>query len=112
MQPHRLPGVGKVEDGDGEDGGCIHGHYGEVWVVEEIVTDIGSVMVAAVEWLTKTYSITHIRISPYNLQANGAVKTAHRHIQDMLIKVCNGNLTKWDQHVTCVFWAEGITTLC
>jgi len=67
-------------------------------VVEEIVMDNGSVMVAAVEWLTKTYGITHIRISP------------HRHIRDMLIKVCNGDLTRWDRHVTYVFWAERITT--
>jgi hypothetical protein len=81
-------------------------------VVEEIVTDNGSVMVAAVEWLTKTYGITHIRISPYNSQANGAVETAHRHIRDTLIKVCNGDLTKWDRHVVYVFWAERITTLC
>lgn len=49
-------------------------------VVEEIVMDNGSVMVAAVEWLTKSYGITHIRISPYNSQANGIVETAHRHI--------------------------------
>ena len=79
-------------------------------VVEEIVMDNGSVMVAAVEWLTKTYGITHIRISPYNSQAKGVVETAHRHIRDMLIKICNGNLTKWDRHVAYVLWAERITT--
>ena len=28
----------------------------------------------------------------------------------MLLKICNGNLTKWDRHVAYVFWAERITT--
>ena len=42
--------------------------------LEEIVTDNGMPFVATLNWLTKKYHICHIRISPYNSQANGIVE--------------------------------------
>ena len=42
--------------------------------VEEIVTDNGPAMVAALEWLSEKYHINHIRISAYNSKANGVVE--------------------------------------
>jgi len=42
--------------------------------IKEIVTDNGTAYVAALDWLAKRYGIWHIRISAYNLHANGIVE--------------------------------------
>jgi transposase InsO family protein len=42
--------------------------------VREIVTDNGSMYIAALDWLADRYGIQHIRISPYNSQANGIIE--------------------------------------
>lgn len=42
--------------------------------VEELVTDNGPPFVQAAEFLSTRYKINHIRISPYNSQANGPVE--------------------------------------
>ena len=48
--------------------------------VAEIVTDNGPTFVAVVGYLSKKYGIHHIRISPYNSQANGIVEHKHFNI--------------------------------
>ena len=42
--------------------------------VAEIMMDNGSAFVAAAGYLSEKYGIHHIKISPYNSQANGLVK--------------------------------------
>jgi hypothetical protein len=46
-------------------------------VLEEIVTDNDPAFVEALNWLAEQYGIHHIRISPYNSQANGIVERRH-----------------------------------
>ena len=45
--------------------------------VAEIVSDNGPNYVAAITHLAEKYGIHHIRISPYNSQANGLVERRH-----------------------------------
>jgi transposase InsO family protein len=77
--------------------------------ITEIVTDNGPAWIKALKWLTKRYNIHHIRISPYNSQANGLVERAHRSIRDALVKVSDDDLTDWDEHAPYVFWSDRIT---
>ena len=51
---------------------------------EEIVTDNMLPMVAALDWLSKTYHINHIWISAYNSRANSIVKNSYRTIWDSM----------------------------
>ena len=46
-------------------------HWG---AVEKIVTNIGTALVAALDWLERRFGIRHIRISTYNSRANGIVE--------------------------------------
>ncbi len=77
--------------------------------VEEIVTDNGLAYVAALEWLVKKFGINHIRILAYNSQANGVVERQHRTICESLVKVCQGEVSKWPSAVPHVFWADQAT---
>ena len=45
--------------------------------IEAIVTDNGAPYIATLEVLRHRYGINHIRISPYNSQANGIVECRH-----------------------------------
>ena len=78
--------------------------------VEEIVTDNGTAYVAALDWLATKYGIRHIRISPYNSQANGIVERQHRTIRESLVKLCAGNTSKWPTLAPLAFWADRATT--
>jgi hypothetical protein len=51
-----------------EDVLCHHG------AVDTIITDNGTPYLAALDILRQRYGINHIRISPYNSQANGIVE--------------------------------------
>jgi transposase InsO family protein len=77
--------------------------------VQEIVTDNGTPYVAALEYLSAKFSITHIRISGYNSQANGVVERTHKTIRDALIKTCQGDIKKWLDVAPFVFWADRVT---
>lgn len=77
--------------------------------VGEIVTDNGSAFVQALDFLASTYKINHIRISPYNSQANGIVERRHLTVREALVKTCEGDMTKWANHAAYVFWAERVT---
>jgi hypothetical protein len=77
--------------------------------VETIVTDNGAPIVAGLEWLSKTYHINHIRISPYNKQANGIVERSHRTIRESIIKACEGDTSRWPTVAPFAFWADRVT---
>jgi hypothetical protein len=79
-------------------------------VLEDIVTDNGLAFIEALNWLAEQYGIHHIRISPYNSQANGIVKRRHLDIQEAIMKVCNREERKWPTAMHAIFWAERITT--
>jgi hypothetical protein len=78
--------------------------------LEEIVTDNGSAFVTALDTLANQYRIRHIRISAYNLCANRIVERQHCKIRESLIKVCEGNISKWPSLVPHTFWADRVTT--
>lgn len=78
--------------------------------LEEIVSDNGPPFVEALDWLAKQYGIRHIRISPYNSQANGPVERRHLDVREAITKVCDGDVKKWPTVTHAVFWAERITT--
>jgi hypothetical protein len=78
--------------------------------LEEIVTDNGPAMVAALEWLSEKYHINHIRISAYNSKANGIVERSHRTIRDSIVKACDGDITRWPNMASYTFWADRVTT--
>jgi hypothetical protein len=78
--------------------------------LEEIVTDNGLAFVEALNLLAEQYGIHHIRISPYNSQANGIVERRHLDVREAIMKVCDGEERKWPTATHAVFWAERITT--
>ncbi|KAJ8457162.1 hypothetical protein ONZ45_g18426 [Pleurotus djamor] len=77
--------------------------------VEEIVTDNVTPFIRAVDYLSKTYGIHHIRISPYNSQANGIVERQHFSVREAISKACDGDEKKWVSVAPVVFWAERVS---
>lgn len=77
--------------------------------VEEIVTDNGPAFVQAVDYLSRRYKVNHIRISPYNSQANGPVERRHYDVREALIKAAEGDENRWTTVAPAVFWAERIS---
>jgi hypothetical protein len=78
--------------------------------LEEIVTDNSKPFIDALEYLAAKYGIRHIRISPYNSQANGPVERRHLDVREAIMKTCEGDESKWHTVVPLVFWAERVTT--
>ncbi|KAI6149215.1 hypothetical protein BKA82DRAFT_52850, partial [Pisolithus tinctorius] len=62
----------------------------------------------ALNWLSKTFRICHIQISPYNLQANRVVEHQHFDVREVLVKSCGGEASKWSEVAPVVFWAERV----
>ena len=56
----------------------------------EIVTDNGPAFVQALDVLADRYNIQHIRISPYNSQANSVVEQHHFDVWKAIIKSTPG----------------------
>ena len=81
-------------------------HWG---ALEEIVTDNSQPYINALEILSKCYGINHIRISGYNLRANGIVESKHFDVHKAIVKTCEGNLSRWCEVLPQVFWAERAT---
>jgi hypothetical protein len=77
---------------------------------EEIITDNGPAFVEALNCLAEQYGIHHIRISPYNSQANGIVQRRHLDVREAIMKVCDGEERKWPTAMHAVFRVERITT--
>ena len=80
--------------------------YGTVGM---IVTDNGSLLEGEFSQLVKKYNIHHIRISPYNSQANGVVERGHFILREALVKMCAGNMTKWPSLLPAAVYANRIT---
>src|SRR5882724_2861850 len=77
--------------------------------VAEIVTDNGPAFVAAAVYLSEKYGIHHIKISPYNSQANSLVECKHFDIRKSLMKACDNDHSKWVSMAPLVFWADRVT---
>ena len=77
--------------------------------ISEIVTDNGSEVKGATSELLRRHGIPHIRISPYNSQANGVVERGHFTIREALIKACDGNVSRWPDLVHHTFFADRVT---
>jgi hypothetical protein len=77
--------------------------------VQEIVTDNGTPYLAALDYLKDKFSVTHIRISGYNSQANGIVERTHRTMRDALVKTCQGDIKRWLDVAPFIFWADRVT---
>ncbi|KIN96984.1 hypothetical protein M404DRAFT_94934, partial [Pisolithus tinctorius Marx 270] len=70
--------------------------------------DNGSPYILALDWLSKTFGIRHIRISPYNSQANRVVECQHFDVREALVKSCGGEASKWSEVAPAVFRAERV----
>ena len=77
--------------------------------VAEIVMDNGLAFVAAAAYLSEKYGIHHIKISPYNSQANGLVEHKHFNICESLMKACDNDDSRWVRLAPSVFWADCVT---
>src|SRR6266481_6385234 len=77
--------------------------------VAKIVMDNGPAFVATASYLSEKYGIHHIKISPYNSQANGLIERKHFDIHKSLMKACNNDHTKWVLMALVVFWADHVT---
>jgi len=77
--------------------------------VTEIVMDNGLAFVAAAAYLSEKYGIHHIKISPYNSQANGLVEHKHFNICESLMKACDNDDSRWVRLAPSVFWADCVT---
>src|SRR6266481_4808767 len=77
--------------------------------VAEIVTDNGPAFVAAAGYLSEKYGIHHIKISPYNSQANGLVERKHFDVRESLMKACENDHSQWVTMAPVVFWADRVT---
>jgi hypothetical protein len=75
----------------------------------EIISDNGRSFVAALSYLECKYHIKHIRISSYNLQANGIVERLHFDVRQAMFKAVDSDRNKWSQVAYLVFWSECIT---
>ena len=75
----------------------------------KIVSDNSKAFIAALSYLEKKYHVKHIRISGYNLRANGIVERSHFDIRQALVKASDGTKTKWSQVAQSIFWSECVT---
>ncbi|KIK74248.1 hypothetical protein PAXRUDRAFT_176307, partial [Paxillus rubicundulus Ve08.2h10] len=65
----------------------------------------------ALDLLVSRYNICHIRISPYNSQANGIVERRHYDVCEVIIKSAEGDKSRWYRSAHSVFWAEWVTII-
>ena len=77
--------------------------------VQEVVTDNGPSFSKEFAELMKQYGLHHIKISPYNSQANGVVERGHYNIREALVKLCDGDLSRWPSMVDAACHADRIT---
>lgn len=78
--------------------------------IEILVTDNGPENIGeAVQILLRRHGIQHIKISPYNSRANGAVERGHRTFRENIIRSCEGNPLLWPDMVFPALMAERAT---
>ena len=78
--------------------------------IPEVVTDNGPSLAGEFAKLAKEFNVKHIKISPYNSQANGIVERAHFNIREILVKACDGDISKWPRYLQAAVFADRITT--
>ena len=78
-------------------------------IVQEVVTDNGPSFSKEFAELLKQYGLHHIKISPYNSQANGVVECGHFNIREALVKLCDRDLSQWPLMVPAAVFADRIT---
>ena len=54
--------------------------------ITELITDNGSPFIQALDLLANQYGVRHIRISPYNSQANSVVERCHYNVREAICK--------------------------
>jgi hypothetical protein len=70
----------------------IHDHLLCRWgAIEIIVTDKAPQYFQAVQYLAEKFHIYHIKISPYNSQAQGPIERQHFDVREALIKAADGD---------------------
>lgn len=77
--------------------------------IREIITDNGTPIITALTWLAEKYHIRHIRISPYNKQANRIVERSHQTIRRAILKTCGDKPSRWPEVTPYIFWADRVT---
>ena len=77
--------------------------------IEVIISDNAPQYIQAAEYLSDKYHIHHIKISPYNSQAQGPIERRHYDVREALIKATDGDISKWPDVAPSVFWAERVT---
>jgi transposase InsO family protein len=77
--------------------------------VIELVTDNGSSLGGEFARLVSKYNIHQIKISAYNSQANGVVERGHFTLREALVKMCEGNISKWPTLLPAAVFADRIT---
>ena len=69
----------------------------------------GPPYIAVLDILASYYGIRQICISRYNSHTNGIVKSKQFNVLEAFVKTCKGDVSKWNQVLPQVFWAEQIT---
>jgi hypothetical protein len=77
--------------------------------VGELVTDNGPSLGGEFTRMVNKYNIHHIKISPYNSQANGVVERGHFTIREALVKMCGTEISKWPTLLPAALFADRIT---
>jgi len=78
--------------------------------VDEIVTDNGPSMMGEFAQIVQKFNIHHIKISPYNSQANGVVERGHFNLREAMVKMCEGRIKEWPSILQAAIYADRITT--
>ena len=81
-------------------------HYS---TVGELVTDNRPSLNREFTQIVNEYNIHQIKISPYNLQANGVVEQGHFIIQEALVKMCSNDISKWPSLLQAALYADWVT---
>lgn len=78
--------------------------------VEEIVTDNGPSLMGEFGRIVLKFNVRHIKISPYNSQANGVVERGHYNLREAIVKMCQGRIKEWPNMLSAAVYADRITT--
>ena len=78
--------------------------------VGEVITDNGPSLMGEFAQIVQKFNVCHIKISPYNSQANGVVERGHYNLREAIVKLCNGRLRDWPSFLSAAVYADRITT--
>src|ERR1700760_129380 len=77
--------------------------------VDEIVTDNGPSLMGEFAQMVQKFNVRHIKISPYNSQANGVVERGHFNLREALVKMCGDRIRDWPNLLQAAVYADRIT---